>query len=278
MASEKSPVAQIIVESLYNAGVRVVFGIPGAKIDAIFDTLSDHPEIHLVVCRHEQNAAMMAAAVGRITGTPGVCIATSGPGAGNLTTGLLTATTEGDPVVALVGSVPRCVCLLEVIFGYVLSGRRKILTSYFNSKFCLTLFGKNKLTLLHRLLSTKHTHQAMQALDVLSPVSKFATNVDVEDQAAETILAAFRKASTSPKGASVVSIPMDVAAGKSAITAFPSEAFPAPPFGPSPEILLQKVARMIESARMPVLFLGMRASSEIVVTAGTSIIPLAYFT
>lgn len=107
MASEKSPVAQIIVESLYNAGVRVVFGIPGAKIDAIFDTLSDHPEIHLVVCRHEQNAAMMAAAVGRITGTPGVCIATSGPGAGNLTTGLLTATTEGDPVVALVGSVPR---------------------------------------------------------------------------------------------------------------------------------------------------------------------------
>ncbi|KXT01491.1 hypothetical protein AC578_4535 [Pseudocercospora eumusae] len=77
-------VAQIIVESIYNAGVKTVFGIPGAKVDAIFDTLSDHPEIRLVVCRHEQNAAFMAAAMGRITGRPGVCIATSGPGAGNL--------------------------------------------------------------------------------------------------------------------------------------------------------------------------------------------------
>lgn len=100
-------VSKIIVESLVNAGVKVVFGIPGAKVDSIFDTLSDHTEIKLVVCRHEQNAAFMAAAVGRITGTPGVCIATSGPGAGNLTTGLVTATTEGDPVVAIVGSVPR---------------------------------------------------------------------------------------------------------------------------------------------------------------------------
>lgn len=100
-------VARIIVESLVQANVKVVFGIPGAKVDAIFDTLSDHPEIKLVVCRHEQNAAFMAAAVGRITGNPGVCIATSGPGAGNLTTGLVTATTEGDPVVAIVGSVPR---------------------------------------------------------------------------------------------------------------------------------------------------------------------------
>ncbi|KAI9870126.1 MAG: hypothetical protein M1823_008844, partial [Watsoniomyces obsoletus] len=90
-------VAQIIVNSIYNAGVRVVFGVPGAKIDAIFDCLQDHPEIKLIVCRHEQNAAMMAAGVGRITGIPGVCIATSGPGASNLATGLVTANTEGDP-------------------------------------------------------------------------------------------------------------------------------------------------------------------------------------
>ena len=82
-------VALTLVESIYNAGVRVVFGIPGAKVDAVFDTLSDHSEIKLIVCRHEQNAAFMAAAVGRITGIPGVCIATSGPGAGNLTTGLV---------------------------------------------------------------------------------------------------------------------------------------------------------------------------------------------
>lgn len=86
--------------------MRHVFGIPGAKIDAVFNALEDRtPEV--VVCRHEQNAAFMAAAVGRLTGRPGVCIATSGPGSTNLVTGLATATTEGDPVVALVGAVPR---------------------------------------------------------------------------------------------------------------------------------------------------------------------------
>lgn len=92
--AEEQQVAHILVESIHRAGVKTVFGIPGAKVDAVFDTLSDHPEIKLVVCRHEQNAAFMAAATGRITGIPGVCIATSGPGAGNLTTGLVTATTE----------------------------------------------------------------------------------------------------------------------------------------------------------------------------------------
>ncbi|EME48653.1 hypothetical protein DOTSEDRAFT_67629 [Dothistroma septosporum NZE10] len=222
MAEQK--VAQIVVQSLINANVKVVFGIPGAKVDAVFDTLSDHPEIRLVVCRHEQNAAFMAAAVGRITGIPGVCVATSGPGAGNLTTGLVTATTEGDPVVAIVGSVPR-------------------------------------------LLSTKHTHQSMKALDILRPTSKSATNIDVEDQAAEVILAAFRTANGNPKGSAVVSLPMDVAAGKSKITAFPGSAFKAPLYGAAPYTDVKKVAKMIDNAKLPVLFLGMRASSEVVVSA-----------
>jgi len=217
-------VANIIVESIYNANVKVVFGIPGAKVDAIFDTLSDHSEIRLVVCRHEQNAAFMAAAVGRITGVPGVCIATSGPGASNLTTGLVTATTEGDPVVAIIGSVPR-------------------------------------------LMSTKHTHQSMQALAILGPTSKSAINIDVEDQAAEVVLAAFRTAVSSPKGSAVISIPMDVAAGKSKITAFPSSAFKPPFFGPSPMEEIRKVAGWIDKAKLPVLFLGQRASSPIIVSA-----------
>lgn len=98
--------AEIIAKSLELHGVRHVFGIPGAKIDAVFNALEDAlPEI--VVCRHEQNAAFMAAGIGRLTGRPGVCVATSGPGSTNLATGLATATTEGDPVVALVGAVPR---------------------------------------------------------------------------------------------------------------------------------------------------------------------------
>lgn len=98
--------ADRVVECLKAYGVKWVFGVPGAKIDPVYDALvDDGPE--LIVCRHEQNAAFMAAAVGRLSGRPGVVLVTSGPGTSNLATGLLTATTEGDPMVALCGAVPR---------------------------------------------------------------------------------------------------------------------------------------------------------------------------
>ena len=98
--------SELVVESLERAKAKWAFGIPGAKIDALFNALSDS-SIQTVVCRHEQNAAFMAQAVGRMTGEPGIVIATSGPGTSNLATGLLTANTEGDPVLALCGDVPR---------------------------------------------------------------------------------------------------------------------------------------------------------------------------
>jgi acetolactate synthase I/II/III large subunit len=98
--------AQRVVETLAAYGVRFIFGIPGAKIDAVYDALADGGP-QLVVCRHEQNAAFMAAAVGRLTGTPGVALVTSGPGTTNLATGLITATTEQDPMVAICGAVQR---------------------------------------------------------------------------------------------------------------------------------------------------------------------------
>lgn len=98
--------ADLIVDSLINHDVKYVFSIPGAKIDRVFDTLEDKgPE--LIVARHEQNATFMAQAVGRITGEPGVVIATSGPGISNLATGLVTATDEGDAVLAIGGQVKR---------------------------------------------------------------------------------------------------------------------------------------------------------------------------
>lgn len=221
---EKYDVAKVIVQSIYNAGVRVVFGIPGAKIDAVFDTLADHSEIKLIVCRHEQNAAFMAAAHGRLLGIPGVCVATSGPGASNLATGLVTATTEGDPVVAIIGSVPRA-------------------------------------------MNTHRTHQSMKALEILAPCSKDANNIDVEDQAAEIVLTAFRKANTFPKGASVISLPMDVAKGETKFPAFESRAYMPSRLGVGNSQACANVIQMIQSAKMPVLFLGSRASSPMVVEA-----------
>src|ERR1700678_1240163 len=105
--------AQIVVESLERHGVTHVFGIPGAKIDKVFDTLKSS-SIETVVCRHEQNAAFIAGGIGRLTGRAGVAIATSGPGVSNLTTGLATANSEGDPMVALGGAVPMADGLKQI--------------------------------------------------------------------------------------------------------------------------------------------------------------------
>ncbi|TMD21485.1 MAG: acetolactate synthase AlsS, partial [Chloroflexi bacterium] len=105
--------AQLVVRMLEARGVTHVFGIPGAKIDAVFDALVDST-IKTVVCRHEQNAAFIAGGIGRMTGKAGVAIATSGPGVSNLVTGLATANSEGDPMVALGGAVATSETLKQI--------------------------------------------------------------------------------------------------------------------------------------------------------------------
>ena len=105
--------AKLVVRTLEAQGVSHVFGIPGAKIDAVFDALVDS-KIKTVVCRHEQNAAFIAGGIGRMTGKAGVAIATSGPGVSNLVTGLATANSEGDPIVALGGAAPTSESLKPV--------------------------------------------------------------------------------------------------------------------------------------------------------------------
>ena len=105
--------ADLVVRTLEAQGVTHVFGVPGAKIDAVFNALVDS-KIQTVVCRHEQNAAMIAGGIGRMTGKAGVAIATSGPGVSNLVTGLATANSEGDPVVALGGAVTTAETLKQL--------------------------------------------------------------------------------------------------------------------------------------------------------------------
>jgi acetolactate synthase-1/2/3 large subunit len=97
--------ASLLVDCLIAHKVKYVFGVPGASLMPILDVLHDRgPEF--VVCRHEQNAAFMAQAWGRLTGQPGVCMATVGPGATNLVTGVATATADRDPLIAITGQTP----------------------------------------------------------------------------------------------------------------------------------------------------------------------------
>src|SRR5215471_1209893 len=105
--------AGLLVKTLEAQGVEYIFGIPGAKIDKVFDTLWGSP-IKTIVCRHEQNAAFIAGGIGRMTGKAGVALVTSGPGCSNLVTGLATANSEGDPVVAIGGAVPMANRLKQI--------------------------------------------------------------------------------------------------------------------------------------------------------------------
>src|ERR1700704_1555072 len=97
--------AQIIWECLVHEGVRIVFGYPGGAILPAYDALK-HSKIHHILVRHEQGATHMADGYARASGEVGVAIATSGPGATNLVTGIATAQMDSVPIVCITGQVP----------------------------------------------------------------------------------------------------------------------------------------------------------------------------
>lgn len=210
--------ADAIIDSLVNHDVKYVFGVPGAKIDRVFERL-EHPTNEkapqLIITRHEQNAAFMAQGIGRITGKPGVVLTTSGPGVSNLATGLVTATAEGDPVLAISGQVQR--------------------------------------TDLLRL-----THQSMDNVALLAPVTKYAAEVQEPENISEVIANAYQEAEAAKQGASFVSVPQDVTDSevKTALIA----PMPAPVLGPASPVESTLLAQRIKTAKLPVLLLGMRAS------------------
>jgi acetolactate synthase-1/2/3 large subunit len=99
--------AEILCRVLEEEGVRVLFGYPGGAIMPFYHALPEHPRLRHILVRHEQAAAHAADGYARASGQPGVCVATSGPGATNLVTGLATAMMDSSPVVAITGQVPR---------------------------------------------------------------------------------------------------------------------------------------------------------------------------
>ncbi|HEV2578235.1 MAG TPA: biosynthetic-type acetolactate synthase large subunit [Acidobacteriaceae bacterium] len=97
--------SEILWATLAGEGTTTVFGYPGGAILPVYDALRKFPTIHHVLVRHEQGAAHMADGYARASGRPGVCMATSGPGATNLVTGLATAMLDSIPIVAITGQV-----------------------------------------------------------------------------------------------------------------------------------------------------------------------------
>ncbi len=97
--------AKAVVECLREQGVKIIFGYPGGMILPMYDALYDEKEIQQILVTHEQNAAHAADGYARATGEVGVCMATSGPGATNLVTGIATAFMDSIPIVAITGQV-----------------------------------------------------------------------------------------------------------------------------------------------------------------------------
>ena len=107
MEVKKLKGAEIICESLIREGVEVLFGHPGGAILPFYDALWAYPQLRHILVRHEQAAAHAADAYSRVSGKVGVCVATSGPGATNLVTGIMGAKADSVPMIAITGQVAR---------------------------------------------------------------------------------------------------------------------------------------------------------------------------
>jgi acetolactate synthase I/II/III large subunit len=159
--------SDLFVRCLEAEGVERIFGVPGEENADLMMSLEDS-SIEFVLCRHEQAAAFMADGYGRLTGKAAVCLATLGPGATNLVTGLADANMDRAPVVAIVGQG---------------STRR-----------------------LH-----KESHQNMDTIELLKPISKWAFSVHRGAAIPEMVRKAFKVAEQEKPGVTVLELPEDIA-------------------------------------------------------------------
>jgi acetolactate synthase I/II/III large subunit len=159
--------SDLLVKCLEAEGVERIFGVPGEENADTMISLMDS-KIEFVLCRHEQSAAFMADAYGRLTGKSGVCLATLGPGVTNLVTGLADANMDRAPTVAIIGQG---------------STRR-----------------------LH-----KESHQNMDSLSMMRPISKWVTSIVNAESIPEIIRKAFKVAEAEKPGVTVVELPEDIA-------------------------------------------------------------------
>jgi len=202
--------ADLFVRCLEAEGVEFVFGIPGEETLAVSEALDRSARITFIPTRHEQGAAFMADAYGRLTGNPGVCLATLGPGATNLATGIGDATLDKAPVVALTGQV--------------------------------------RLAGMH-----KETHQFIDVVDMLAPMTKWNTRVHDPRMITEAVRKAFFIAAAEKPGATHLELPEDVMAAPA--TGQPLPHNPVVVIEPD-AAALQRAAHLIQTAARPLVLAG----------------------
>ncbi|MDX1439471.1 MAG: thiamine pyrophosphate-binding protein, partial [Rubricoccaceae bacterium] len=160
--------SDLFVKCLEEEGIEYVFGVPGEENADFVMSLEKSDSIRFVLTRHEQGAAFMAEAYGRLTGNPACCLGTLGPGATNLITGVADSNMDRAPM--------------------------------------LVLTGQGATTRLH-----KESHQIMDAVEMFTPVTKWATSVLHVDTIPEIVRKAVRVARTEKPGAVHIELPEDLA-------------------------------------------------------------------
>jgi acetolactate synthase-1/2/3 large subunit len=212
VAADDAPrlAADLFVECLESEGVEYIFGIPGEETLDLNEALDRSERITFVPTRHEQGAAFMADAYGRLTGDPGVCLATLGPGASNLATGIGDANLDNAPLVALTGQID--------------------------------LAGMHK-----------ETHQFIDTVDMLRPMTKWNTRVHDPRMISEAVRKAFSTAAAEKPGATHLELPADVMA--TSIVGRPMQPGPETLAEADPVSLLRAV-EALQAAEAPVMLVG----------------------
>ncbi len=201
--------SDLFVKCLENEGVEYIFGLPGEE-NSDFCLSLVNSKIQFILVRHEQSAAFMADVYGRITPKVGVCLATLGPGATNLTTGIANANMDRSRVLAITGQTDS--------------------------------------HLLH-----KESHQNMDAITMLKPITKWNWSIRNVDNIPEIVRRAFKISLEEKAGATHIELPQDVAKRESSI--LPVTPTPTIRSKPHPSIV-QKAAKLIIDAKQPIILVG----------------------
>jgi acetolactate synthase-1/2/3 large subunit len=235
--------AKAIIESLKQQNVKHIFGIPGGAVLEIFDVLYDAGP-RTILARHEQGAAHMADGYARVSGAPGVCIATSGPGATNLVTGIANAFMDSTPIIAFTGQAN---------------------TYSANSSY---MIGRD-------------AFQEADIVGIATPITKYVTQIKKAIDIPRIINSAFYIATTGRPGPVLVDLPKDVQVDIAEIDFHPTVELRGykPRDDPHP-IQIKRAAELLLQAERPVILAGggviaPKASQQLVALAEFLLIPVA---
>ncbi len=237
--------AQALLESLERQNVNVIFGILGGAILPVYDALCDNKKIRHILARHEQGAAHAAEGYARASGRAGVCMATSGPGATNLVTGIANAYMDSSPIIALTGQVP---------------------SAGINSSY---MIGRD-------------AFQEADIIGITTPITKANYQPRSVTEIPKIVNTAFYIATTGRPGPVLIDLPKNVQAGEADVQSFTNH-IDARGYKPATEPDLKQIsiaADLLAKAEKPIILAGggvitSNASDELVQISDLLVAPVA---